>query len=303
MQSEMNTVFDLTVFTPTYNRAHTLPQLYKSILAQNTNLSFEWLIVDDGSTDNTSELIQKWIEQDKISIHYHRKINEGKPIAINTAVRIARSPWLFIVDSDDYLTDDALNFISSHLQEISNDNSFVGIGGLRQSTDIIAHIQFSDYVDATNLEREQFGLNIDCNEVYRIDILKRHPFATWPGEKFAPEAITLNEIALQGYKLRWYNKYLVVSQYMPDGYTKNSWALIKNNPMGYAMLYNHQLKYCKKISKKLYLVIQMDAQCILGKELSYALKSNSPILAALCMPLGLIVSIRRFIQFQKLKGK
>ena len=94
--------YDITIFTPTYNRAHTLPALYNSLVEQITNYSFEWLIIDDGSSDNTSEIVYEWIKEDKITINYYKVPNGGKPRAINKAVEWARSPFLLIIDSDDY---------------------------------------------------------------------------------------------------------------------------------------------------------------------------------------------------------
>ena len=97
----------ITVFTPTYNRAYTLERLYKSLLNQ-TSYDFEWLIVDDGSTDNTSELIKSFQNNQLFDVRYYKQGNGGKHVAINKGVELAEGELFFIVDSDDYLTDDAI---------------------------------------------------------------------------------------------------------------------------------------------------------------------------------------------------
>ena len=102
----------LTVCTPTYNRAHTLPRLYESLVRQ-TSQDFEWLVVDDGSTDNTRELVDGWVAEGRIRIRYVYKENGGKPSAHNLGVRLAAGELFFCVDSDDYLTDNAVELILS----------------------------------------------------------------------------------------------------------------------------------------------------------------------------------------------
>ena len=291
-----------TVFTPTYNRAHTLPALYNSLIAQTTNIEFEWLLVDDGSSDNTEELVKRWISENKININYHKVKNGGKPRAINYACTVANSPFLFIIDSDDYLADNTIvDFLYTECLKIKDNPEFVGVGGLQGNKDHTpkANTRFESYVDATDLERAQYGLNVDCNEVYKIEVLKKYPFKVWAGENFSPEQIVLDNMALDGYKLRWHNRVIVISEYLEDGLTKGSWNLIKRNPMGYAMLYDHKLKYHHNIKDRINDAVQMVAQSILGRQPLYFGKSNAPLLAGLCFPIGICIAIRRKLQYRK----
>ncbi len=298
----MNQSYNITVFTPTYNRAHTLPALYKSLVEQITKHTFEWLVIDDGSSDNTEDLVKQWMCEGRIVINYHKVENGGKPRAINRAVGLAQSPFLFIVDSDDYLADNTvIDFMADECQKIKNDNSFVGVGGLRGHTITQPFKQplFANYVDATDLERAKYGLNFDCNEAYKTNILRQYPFIVWEGENFTPEQIVLDDMALDGYKLRWHNRVIVISEYLDDGLTKGSWNLLKKNPMGYAMLYNHKLKYHHRIKDRIHDVVQLVAQSLLGNVPLYFLRSNAPILAGICYPIGVCIAIRRKIQYRK----
>lgn len=298
----MNQSYNITVFTPTYNRAHTLPALYKSLVEQITKHTFEWLVIDDGSSDNTEDLVKQWMCEGRIVINYHKVENGGKPRAINRAVGLAQSPFLFIVDSDDYLADNTvIDFMADECQKIKNDNSFVGVGGLRGHTITQPFKQplFANYVDATDLERAKYGLNFDCNEAYKTNILRQYPFIVWEGENFTPEQIVLDDMALDGYKLRWHNRVIVISEYLDDGLTKGSWNLVKKNPMGYAMLYNHKLKYHHRIKDRIHDVVQLVAQSLLGNVPLYFLRSNAPILAGICYPIGVCIAIRRKIQYRK----
>lgn len=292
----------LTIFTPTYNRGYILGRLKDSLCRQD-NFDFEWLIIDDGSSDNTKELVNSW-QKDKLQfpIRYYYTKNGGKPRAINLACKLANTPWLFIVDSDDYLVDNIIGFICLKLSSLSVSERIIGIGGLQgDDNNTPKHkMPFSEYVVASNIERSKFELNIDCNEVYRIDILKRFPFYVWPNENFVPEEIVLNEISLHGYKLIWFNKVFVISHYLEDGLTKGSWKLIKQNPMGYAMLYNHKLKYQKSFASKLYSTIQFIALLFVAKNISYINQCHYRTLAYLCLPAGFLLALRRMFQFRSI---
>ncbi len=116
----------LTVFTPAFNRAHLLIRLYESLCNQ-TCQDFNWLIVDDGSTDETKALVSKWIEENKIPIAYIYQENQGKHVAINTALNKASTLYFFTVDSDDYLKDNAIELILKKLETIENSKNIIGI--------------------------------------------------------------------------------------------------------------------------------------------------------------------------------
>lgn len=294
----------ITIFTPTYNRGYIIENLYKSLNTQISN-NFEWLVIDDGSTDNTEELFKKWNREDnKFNIRYVKTDNNGKPRAINKALEIANGRYLFMVDSDDHITNDAILKIEKWISEIDDKEDIIAVGAARVYPDgkYIKGIEPSiddsiGYLDATNLERKNYNLDADMCEAYKIDILKRFPFEVWDGEKFAPEEITLNEIALHGYKVRWYKDKIYICDYLDDGLTKGSWNLLKSNPMGYAMLYNHKLKFTKDLSERFNYCCQHIALSIIGKQYNYIFKSNAKLLTLLSLPFGYILSLRRKKQF------
>ena len=174
----------VSVFTPIYNRAHTIRCLYASLKKQ-TDKRFEWIIVDDGSEDETPQVLSEIVrEKNDFPIIIKRISNHGKHYAINLGVKVARYGAFFIVDSDDYLSNDAISFINEKFLEIENNNEFAGISGLRIGTDIKNNLTFSDYVDAGNLEREIYGLLGDKAEIYKTNILQEYPFPYFEGENF-----------------------------------------------------------------------------------------------------------------------
>lgn len=120
----------ISVFTPTYNRGSLISRVYES-LERQTNKDFEWIIVDDGSTDDTEKIVAAFQEKATFPIAYKKKHNEGKHVAINVGSTMANGEWFFIVDSDDTLTPDAIEKIEFYCDEIKHDASFAGVVGLR----------------------------------------------------------------------------------------------------------------------------------------------------------------------------
>lgn len=227
----------ISVFTPTYNRAHTLPRLYDSLKGQTSD-DFEWIVINDGSTDNTDELFDKWCsEENAFPIIYRKVPNGGKHRGINKAVHIASSDAFFIVDSDDYLVPEAIQKANMWFDQIADDESFAGISGLRGysvNTPIGGYGSFEgEYVDATNLQRHLYNLHDDKAEIYKTHILRSYPFPEYEGETFVPEPVVWDHIARDGYKIRWYNEIIYICEYMADGLTASSNRKFMENPKGF----------------------------------------------------------------------
>ena len=231
----------ITVFTPTYNRAHTLPALYCSLLKQ-TYTDFEWLIIDDGSTDNTQELIGSFIKEDRISIRYKQVPNGGKHRAINKGTELANGKYFFIVDSDDLLTSDALAKIKCWFDEIEPDkDKFAGVAG-QKGTDTLHALGTTfdkDHVDIPYYDRTRFGIRGDKAEAFYTDILRRYKFPEFPGENFITEAVVWCKIAQDGYSLRYFNDIIYICEYLADGLTKNATARRIKNIRGTLYAYRY----------------------------------------------------------------
>lgn len=230
----------ITVFTPAYNRAYCIENLYKSLLRQ-TDKDFEWVVVDDGSTDDTEALISSFIADNKISITYIRQANGGKHTAINRGLDVAQGSLFIIVDSDDYLTDDAIETISEAALPIAEDESMAGVIGLRVHQDgraISAGIT-AEQIDATALElRFRYGITGDLAEVVKTQVLKKYTFPVFEGEKFSPEALVWNRIANDGLKFRLINKAVYCCEYLPDGLTAGIVKARMKSPRGTVLCYS-----------------------------------------------------------------
>lgn len=297
-----------TVFTPTYNRAYCLSNLFASLCKQS-NKDFEWMIVDDGSTDDTEMLVKEWQSQEKsFDIVYRKVDNGGKPRAINFGVPLARGNYFFIVDSDDTLRPDAVEKIGQWCDEIDGDPTFVGVGAARGFPNgeyikgVKPAVNAEGYVDANNLERAKYHLDADMCEAYKTEIFRRFPMAEWEGERFAPEQIAMNEMALAGYKVRWHADIIYICDYLDDGLTKGSQKLEAQNPMGYAMMYNHKLRYPGLGRwEKYHAACQHVALSLVGGNPGYILKSNQKMYTLLALPTGFVLACRRCRQYRAIK--
>lgn len=294
----------LTIHTATYNRAHTLPKVYKSLKKQ-TCFDFEWLVTDDGSTDGTEELMKQWSAKDNpFAIHYIKLEHQGLIRAINRAVAEARGEYYFRLDSDDKLLPNAVEDIIEKIPQIADKEDFVGIGFVivfengEPVKGVWPTVNEQGFVDCTNLERPKYNLDADMREAYKMDIMRQYPFPVWDGEIFAPEQLQMDRMALDGYKLRWFNIPIYVCEYNDDGLTKGSWDLLRNNKMGYAMLSNQRLLYTQGFKQKLSAAAQHTALSIVAGHPGYILKSNNKFITLLALPYGLVLSIRRKKQFK-----
>ena len=296
----------LSIHTATYNRAYILSNAYESLKKQTVK-DFEWLITDDGSTDGTEALVNGWMSKDNgFDIIYNKLDHVGIPRALNSGVNKVNTEWFMLLDSDDYLFENAVECVLNWLEEIKDDMSFAGVGFARCFPDgkfmknqIPKIDPYIGYVDATNVERQKYNLDMDMCEAYRVKYLKQYPFECWEDEKFAPEQLGFNKMAFAGLKLRWRADKLYVCDYLEDGLTKSD-RLVKNNPMGFVMMHNQNLLIDKNLKNSCYTICQMIALLYYKGNLKYIKNSNRKLLTIALLPFGIALGIRRKMQYKKL---
>ena len=248
----------ITVFTPTYNRAYIIDNLYTSLLNQSDK-DFEWVVVDDGSTDDTAKYFEKITQNDNgFPITFVVQENGGKHRAINKGVSLASGEMFFIVDSDDYLAPDAIEKIKKWRGTLPTDFKWAGVSGARgyKNGTIIGQMECDgQFVDATNLEREEKHLLGDKAEVYFTSLLREYPFPEFENEKFLTEEVVWNKIAYDGYKIRWFKDIIYICEYIEDGLTKSGDAKYINNPQGVLYWAKQQLIFFAGNKKRIYSAI------------------------------------------------
>lgn len=227
----------VTVLTPTYNRALELNRLWES-LCQQTSKQFIWLIVDDGSSDNTEETVQCFAEQSDFPVIYKKKENGGKHTALNVGISAAQTPLTFIVDSDDTLTQDAIEVIVKNHEIYGKETEICGFSFLRKfpNGEINGKPFVKDFWIETyiNSRVNTSDMMSDKAEVYKTGCLREFPFTEFEGERFLGEDIVWVRMARK-YKTVHINKAIYVGEYQTDGLTKNRRRHNLNSPKGCTM--------------------------------------------------------------------
>lgn len=222
-----------TIFTPTYNRAYTLPKLYKSLLNQ-TDKDFEWLVVDDGSTDNTEYLIQQYINENKILIRYYKQENKGKHIAFNKSLELAQGEYLITIDSDDYVENNCIETCQALAKKIDNKKDFAGFTFIHFSDKIPYKAENYGKKEWTEHHSYKWEFHGEMSFVFKTAIAKKYPFPVYEGEKFCKESVFI-DVILKFYIILYTDNVLAHGDYLDDGLSKNIYQRMLNNPR-YSML-------------------------------------------------------------------
>lgn len=286
----------ITVFTPTYNRCETLKRLYKSLLNQNCK-DFCWLIVDDGSADDTQKLVSKWIAENKISIRYYRQENQGKPAAHNKGVELTETELFTCVDSDDYLVSNAIEKISETWRKTQKEN-IVGILAFKGYSETKAVTNIKNNINKGNLRfLYDNGLSGDTMLVFKTDIIKKYSFPKFENEKFIPEAYLYDLIDQEG-SLFVLKEILYICEYLPGGYSANMAKLLYNNPQGYFCYINQRLKFDENFRQRFFDSIRYTAMAIAHKKEKFVKNSVYPFISFLSLPFGYILYLIKYKKFR-----
>lgn len=254
----------ITVLTPTYNRQHTLGRLYESLRSQ-TSKCFEWLIVDDGSSDDTELLLAEFLSEQSFNVRCIRQDNGGKHVALNAGSQQAAGEWVLIVDSDDTLTEDAIETVLDDIRKI-------------ESPQILGYCYRRAYFDGTII-----GMNLarkdpmclhptkaskvfrgDLAYVFRVEALRSNPFPVFKDERFVPELYIWNKIGDQGQVVFFPDRVIYLSEYLLDGYTANFKSNLQRNPKGFSVFYRDQYFREPGVVEKVKCIIRL-FQCYINQ--------------------------------------
>lgn len=280
----------ISVITPTYNRAYILGKCYESLVGQ-TSGDFEWVVVDDGSTDNTQELVQSFIEENKIKIKYIKQENGGKHIAHNTAVLNSAGELVVCLDSDDVLTENAVERAIAFWQENAQPHN---TGILAKRGDMVERkpicsalpegVKESTLFDLTN----KYGFEGDTILYFRRELLEKNLFKSFEGERFIPETNMYIEIDKCG-TLLLLDEVLYLCEYLPDGLTAKYHQLLVKNPNGTADTYYKQMCMAGDFKTKLkYSVLTNIYKSLSKKKSELQFDENKLLLLVSSIPAKLI---------------
>lgn len=289
----------LTVFTPTYNRAYTLHKCYESLRRQ-TNKDFVWLIIDDGSIDNTKELVYSWLKNDNgFEIRYAYKENGGMHTGHNKAYELIDTELNVCIDSDDYMPNDAVESILSFWEK-NRDNNYSGIVALDsyENGQIIGK-ELPNKKSTTISGYYKDGGQGDKKLIYRTEIINKYPpYPEFKGEKFVPLDYKYL-LADQDYELLIMNKPVCIVEYMEDGSSKNMLRQYYKNPRGFAFMRKVHMKYDIGFKRKFKACIHYVSSSFISRDLKFIKESPKKGLTILALPFGMILYL--FIKYNNKK--
>ncbi len=285
----------LTIFTPTYNRAHLLNRCYESLKRQSS-FDFIWLIIDDGSTDNTEEVVKNWQSQDNtFLIKYYYKENGGLHTGYNEAIRLADSELMMCIDSDDYATDDCVEKVIQFWRKYGSDE-YAGVLGLDVFEDgqVIGDLlPQQKSVNMIKLLTGEYHIkNGDRKPIVRTELYKSvAPMETFAGEKnFNPHYMHL-QIG-EKYEFLVLNEPLCVVEYQENGMTNGIFRQYMNSPLSFAQ--TRRLYMTFKNVPILFVFkqcIHYVSSCIIAKKYSDIVsKSPKKAMTILAIPFGVLLS-------------
>lgn len=282
----------LTIFTPAYNRAHTLPRTYASLRRQDCK-DFIWLVVDDGSSDNTAELVKNWqARETEFEIRYIYKENGGMHTAHNTAYENMDTELNVCIDSDDTLADGAVRCILDLWERVDH-RKYAGIIGLDadMNTGKVIGTSFPEDMKETTLAGfYDAGGRGDKKLVYRTDIMKAlPPYPVFEGEKYVSLGWKY-QLCDQQYKLITTNTVLCNVEYQADGSSRNMFRQYLRNPKGFAFIRKENMKYITDFKRNVIDAIHYCSSSQIIHDKNFIKESPKPLLTLLCIPAGWLLT-------------
>jgi glycosyltransferase involved in cell wall biosynthesis len=289
----------LTVFTPAYNRAHTLGRVYDSLLRQSSR-DFCWLVIDDGSTDGTRALVEGWMAEKLIPITYHHQPNQGMHSAHNAAYRLIDTELNVCIDSDDCLADDAVRLIVDKWRREGSDR-VAGLTGLDATMDgcIIGTRLPEGSTTLYGFYRR--GGRGDKKLVYRTDVIKSVPeYPVFEGEKYVGLGYKYLLVDLE-YELLTLNEVLCFVDYRTDGSSMNMYRQYFRNPRGFAFIRREAMRHHPSRRRRWVEATHYVAESIIARNSRFVAQSPRPVLTVLAVPSGVL--LWGWLSFQHRRGR
>ena len=278
----------LTVFTPSFNRAHLLPRTYESLKIQ-TCQDFIWLIIDDGSADDTRQVVSAFIAENKVEIQYIEQENQGMHGAHNTAYENINTPLNTCIDSDDFMPVDAVEKILDKWKSVADKEKYSGLVGL--DADLDGNLIGSQFTtDTTTLEDFYLkGGTGDKKLVYRTAVMQKYPaYPLFPGEKYVGLGYKYL-LADQDFELVTLNEILVLVDYQQGGSSNNMFRQYYNNPRGFAFIRKQGMVLSKSPMKRFKDAIHYVSSSLLSRNSNFITESPRRLLTVLAFPLGFVL--------------
>ncbi|MDG4944803.1 glycosyltransferase family 2 protein [Weeksellaceae bacterium KMM 9713] len=283
----------ITVFTPTYNRAHLLPRLYKSLVEQ-TSMDFLWLIVDDGSSDETEDLVNSWIKENLIEIKYFYKKNGGMHTGHNLAYQNINTELNICIDSDDFMPQNAIELIKSVWESIPDKKDLAGIIGLDAFIDgsIVGSKIPNDLLKGSLIDLyRKHKVSGDKKVILCTEIVRQYPlYPEFDGERLVPLSVLYTMIGAD-YDFIYSNEVFCIVDYQADGSSGTIFRQYKQSPRGFAYAKIQDKKITNNFWIQLKNSMQIVSFAIFAKDISLINKGPMVYYNYLMVPLGVLYNL------------
>lgn len=288
----MNSKNNITIFTPTYNREKFLKKIYESLKSQSYK-NFVWLIIDDGSSDNTREVVKKMITEKKVKIEYYYKSNGGKHTAFNQAFDLCKTQYLVCIDSDDFLLDGDLKKINTYINLYSEENVLGLVFPRKNNANVLEKFEKLDkmLIDVMDLKFKT-NINVETTIVMNMNKISNYRFPIYSNEKFVSEEILYNKLSKIG-KFIYINEFVTNSDYLTDGLTNNIFNHYKKSPRATLEMFNSRYHFLKKYKfsikfiNRIKTIVNLNALCM-SINMNFWFVTPSKILSVILMPVSLV---------------
>ena len=291
----------LTIFTPTYNRITLLPRLYESLKSSNTNL-FIWMIIDDGSTDGTGELVNKWKQEGFVEIQYFYKNNEGMHSAHNWAYERITTAWNMCIDSDDKLHPGAVEVILDNIFNLPDVDVKCLVG---LDSDFFGKVLGKNFPLGfekvkINQFMKEYKINGDKKFVFNTEVMKQvEPYPIFAGEKLVPLSYKYIN-AEENIYFKPVNYIFCEVEYQEDGSTRNMYRQYRKNPKGFNFSRIARINLEKSYKEKFTNAVHLVSGTLFTGDLSGLFRTRHPALVLAAIPAGILLNI--YIRFKTKKN-
>jgi len=291
----------LTVFTPSFNRAYCLDQLYNSLVQQSSK-DFCWLIIDDGSSDNTKELVQSWIDENLIDIQYHHQENQGMHGGHNSAYKLIKTELNLCIDSDDFMPTNGVELILKQWSEVKDNPHLAGIIGLdaNKSGKILGTKLPEGIEEATLYDlHHKYKVTGDKKLVLRTAVVREFPpYPIYEDERLVPLGTLYLQID-QKYKYKCANEVYCIVEYLEDGSSRNILKQYKRSPRGFLYSRILEMKYSKSWTYTFTRAMHYISSCIFIKKWNFLSGNPKKVTTILALPFGILLHIYILLKIRR----
>ncbi|WP_332023333.1 glycosyltransferase family A protein [Kaistella sp.] len=283
----------LTVFTPTYNRAYLLPRLYRSLKGQSCK-DFIWMIIDDGSTDETLQLVEKWKGEGLVDIEYFYQENQGMSGAHNTAYQHIKTLYNTCIDSDDMMPGNGVELILRSIKSVDDTKDIAGIIGL--DADVSGKVLgtlMPTGIESTTLNElhRKDKVTGDKKLVYKTEVMREiEPYPVYPNERLVPLSHKYL-LADQKYKMIPVNEIFCLVEYQEDGSTRNMLKQYRRHPKGFAYARITRINLEKGLKEKFKNAIHLVSSGLFSGDYKSWFKSQHTLLVLAAIPFGVLLNL------------